>query len=53
MKNKLSMKVIATVLIGILNSGSVLAQEIKKAKPKKVSEYRGKNQIKKDLLVNV
>ena len=42
MKNKLLMKVIATVLIGILSSGSVLAQEIKKAKPKKVSEYKAK-----------
>ena len=42
MKNKLFMRIIAILLIGGLSLGWVLAQEIKKAKPKKIAQYKAK-----------
>lgn len=42
MTNKILMKIIAVFLIGSLSLGSVLAQEMKKAKPKKIAQYKAK-----------
>jgi hypothetical protein len=42
MKNKLLMKIVATFLISVLSVGSVLAQEVKKAKPKKIAQNKAK-----------
>lgn len=42
MKNKLFRNFITILLICGLNSGWVLAQEVKKAKPKKIAQYKAK-----------